>query len=177
MESKNIANLQGYLVRKIASAVCGIITPDGKDELYRRAFSQVSQYELPYSSFCTASRPRWTQTGRTSILQYRRTIWSSFVHKRESRTPLSGLGFGTFYERGLWTSSCEFRIPSLQVIQCIPSASLHYINLAKNYNKGGFEFGVKYKRERFDKKKNDRFIEFLTTSVSNLGNSWFMSYL
>ncbi|GMS94830.1 hypothetical protein PENTCL1PPCAC_17005, partial [Pristionchus entomophagus] len=59
-----------------------------------------------------------------------------------------------------------------KTILCVPSASLHYPNLAKNYNMGGVDFDVKYQRERFDEDKSNRFTEFICRSNVLISLPW-----
>lgn len=67
------------------------------------------------------------------------------------------------YSLDLLSNSILF---SLKIMSCVPSASPHYLNLAKIYNKGGLDFDKKYTRERMDDKKIDYFVDFLNRYAS-----------
>lgn len=59
LNSKKIAIKisQAYLVKKIFAAVCEIISPDGKDDIYQRATSQVASTVLLIKNYTRSFQP------------------------------------------------------------------------------------------------------------------------
>lgn len=149
------------MVRRFFESICEVITPDGKDDLFARAINQVQLV------VCFVQRIFQTRENRDSQLadrvfhsiDQRFSDASSRQEKIEVLSLITDLGLTlneVLFFIVVWDNSLS------QTIQCIPSASLYYLNLAKTFNKGGLEFGTHCQRERFDEHKIGRFTEFVT---------------
>ncbi|GMS93214.1 hypothetical protein PENTCL1PPCAC_15389, partial [Pristionchus entomophagus] len=134
-----------YLASRIFEVVCEAMTPDGKEDLFRRATSQsrdTVDSEMADRIFNSVDE-RFAAAATTT------------QEKVKVLSLVSDLGM-TLQE----------------TIRCVPSAILHYLNLARRFNKGGVDFDGTFKRERFNEKKNDRFVEFLSRSNVLLTLLW-----
>ncbi|GMS94749.1 hypothetical protein PENTCL1PPCAC_16925, partial [Pristionchus entomophagus] len=135
---------KGYLARRIFEIVCEVMASEGMEELFRRATAQ--------------GRDTTDSELADRMFNNIDTRFASATTRQEKVEVLSLVS--------------DLGMTIDETIRCVPSATAHYINIAKKFNRGGMDFDIKYKRDRFDETKNARFVEFLYRSNALITLPW-----